>query len=157
MKTEIKDRVYAKQVHQINENVSEGNKNKTNISCYYSTYSLNAISSIYSSIQSFHFIFILLYYRIYVYFVMLLCLEKRNIKLLKLLPALCVPTMRIRNSRKNMKPMITESLNSFILSVNVSNIFISLDILCETILCMRKYCIIVVHYFVDITIRKLLL
>jgi len=54
------------------------------------------------------------------YFVMILFLEERNIRLLKLLPALCTPTMRIRKGTRNIKPTIAESLNSFILSVNVS-------------------------------------
>lgn len=62
---------------------------------------------------------------IYTCFVIPLFLEETNIRLLKLLPALCVPTMRIRKGMRNIKPTITESLNSFILSVNVSNIFIS--------------------------------
>ncbi|XP_024878368.1 uncharacterized protein LOC112458796, partial [Temnothorax curvispinosus] len=44
--------------------------------------------------------------------------EERNIRLLKLLPALCIPTMRIRKGTRSMKPTISESLNSFILSVN---------------------------------------
>ncbi|KAL6418142.1 hypothetical protein ACFW04_011082 [Cataglyphis niger] len=44
--------------------------------------------------------------------------EERNIRLLKLLPALCIPTIRIRKDMRNIKPTITESLNSFILSVN---------------------------------------
>ncbi|KAL6419623.1 hypothetical protein ACFW04_013709 [Cataglyphis niger] len=69
MKTEIKDRVYGEQLTQINENISE---------------------------------------------------EERNIRLLKLLPALCIPTIRIRKDMRNIKPTITESLNSFILSVNNS-------------------------------------
>ncbi|KAL6421229.1 hypothetical protein ACFW04_013652 [Cataglyphis niger] len=67
MKTEIKDRVYEEQLDQINENISE---------------------------------------------------DERNIRLLKLLPALCIPTMKIHKDMRNIKPTITESLNSFILSVN---------------------------------------
>lgn len=51
---------------------------------------------------------------------MSLFLEERNIRLLKLLPALCIPTLRIRKDTRNIQPTITESLNSFILSVNVS-------------------------------------
>ncbi|KAL6419292.1 hypothetical protein ACFW04_013932 [Cataglyphis niger] len=69
MKTEIKDRVYGEQLAQINENISE---------------------------------------------------EERNIRLLKLLPALYIPTIRIHKDMRNIKPTITESLNSFILSVNNS-------------------------------------
>ncbi|KAL6419622.1 hypothetical protein ACFW04_013708 [Cataglyphis niger] len=45
-------------------------------------------------------------------------LEERNIRLLKLLPALCISTIRIRKDMRNIKPTITESLNFFILSVN---------------------------------------
>ncbi|KAL6420227.1 hypothetical protein ACFW04_014597 [Cataglyphis niger] len=70
MKTEIKDRVYREQLNQINENVSE---------------------------------------------------EEKNIRLLKLLPALCIPTIRICKGKRTIKPTITESLNSFILSVNNSS------------------------------------
>lgn len=57
-------------------------------------------------------------------------LEERNIRLLKLLPALCILTMRIHKGMRNIKPTITESLNSFILSVNVSIIYIYIYFLC---------------------------
>lgn len=59
-------------------------------------------------------------------FIMLLFSEEKNIKLLKLLPALCTSTIKIRKGTRNIKPTITESLNSFILSVHVSNICIPL-------------------------------
>jgi len=65
-----------------------------------------------------------------------LFLEERNIRLLKLLPALCTPTVKIRKGMRSIKPIITESLNSFILSVPVSNIFIFFNISYKTILCM---------------------
>ncbi|XP_011706192.1 PREDICTED: uncharacterized protein LOC105461394 isoform X2 [Wasmannia auropunctata] len=65
MQTEIiKDRVYEEQLYQINENISE---------------------------------------------------EERNIRILKLLPALCSPTIKIRKGTRSVKATITESLNSFIL------------------------------------------
>lgn len=51
---------------------------------------------------------------------MSLFLEERNIRLLKLLPALYIPTLRIRKDTRNIQPTIIESLNSFILSVNVN-------------------------------------